>query len=44
MNADIIGADLRRADPKRRGVEVTADRIVSARLRDQAAEREELLL
>ena len=39
MNADIIGAELRRDDPHRPGADVTAGRIVSARLRTLAAER-----
>ncbi len=39
VNADIIGADLRRDDPNRAGADVTAGRIVSARLRELAAER-----
>jgi predicted ABC-type ATPase len=39
VNADIIGAELRRDDPDRPGVDVTAGRIVSARLRALAAER-----
>ena len=39
VNADIIGAELRRDDPYRPGADVTAGRIVSARLRELAAER-----
>lgn len=39
VNADVIGADLRRDDPNRAGVDVTAGRIVSARLRTLTAER-----
>ena len=39
VNADIIGADLRRDDPNRAGADVTAGRIVSARLRALTAER-----
>jgi predicted ABC-type ATPase len=39
VNADIIGAELRRDDPHRPGADVTGGRIVSARLRALAAER-----
>ena len=39
VNADIIGAELRRENPQRRGADVTAGRFVSARLRTLAAER-----
>ena len=39
VNADIIGAELRRDDPHRPGADVTAGRIVSARLRALTAER-----
>jgi predicted ABC-type ATPase len=39
VNADIIGAELRREDPLRPGIDVRAGRIVSARLRALAAER-----
>lgn len=39
VNADLIGADLRRDDPQRPGADVTAGRIVTARLRALAAER-----
>ena len=39
VNADIIGAELRRDDPDRAGADVTAGRIVSARLRSLTAER-----
>ena len=39
VNADIIGAELRRDDANRPGADVTAGRIVSARLRTLAAER-----
>ena len=39
VNADIIGAELRREDPLRAGVDVTAGRVVSARLRALATER-----
>ena len=39
VNADIIGAELRRDNPDRVGADVTAGRIVSARLRTLAAER-----
>ena len=39
VNADIIGAELRRDDPHRPGADVTAGRVVSARLRALAAER-----
>ena len=38
VNADIIGAELRRDDPHRPGADVTAGRIVSARLRALTAE------
>lgn len=40
VNADIIGADLRRQDPDRPGADVTAGRIVSARLRSLATDRQ----
>ena len=40
VNADIIGADLRLKDPHRPGADVTAGRIVSARLRALATGRE----
>lgn len=39
VNADIIGAELRSDDAHRRGADVTAGRIVSARLRALTAER-----
>jgi hypothetical protein len=39
VNADIIGAELRRDDPRRPGADMTAGRIVSARLRALTAER-----
>ncbi len=39
VNADIIGAELRRDDPDRPGADVTAGRIISARLRALVAER-----
>ena len=39
VNADIIGAELRRDDPHRPGADVTAGRIVSARLRALTAEQ-----
>ena len=39
VNADIIGAELRRDDPDRPGADVTAGRIVLARLRALTAER-----
>jgi predicted ABC-type ATPase len=39
VNADIVGAELRAADPSRVGGDVTAGRIVSARLRSLAAEK-----
>lgn len=39
VNADIIGVELRRDDPHRPGADVTAGRIVSARLRALTAER-----
>ena len=38
VNADMIGAELRRDDPHRPGADVTAGRIVSARPRALAAE------
>lgn len=40
VNADIIGADLRKQDPDRPGADVTAGRIVSARLRSLATDRQ----
>ena len=39
VNTDIIGVELRRDDPHRPGADVTAGRIVSARLRALTAER-----
>lgn len=39
VNADVIGADLRRDDPERPGADFTAGRIVSARLRVLAEEQ-----
>jgi predicted ABC-type ATPase len=39
VNADIIGAELRRANPELKGADFTAGRIVAARLTNLASQR-----